>query len=336
MMRGLVIGASGFLGLHLVDHLIAQGLSVRASYRQRAPTPLLRKRPVELVPASLQDRASLEQAMEGCDCVFLVAGHYPRYSLHFEAQLETAVLGVRNACDAALARGVKRLIYTSSSASLASRSGQVTDEDDVPISMPRHSVYRAVKWAMEREVEDAQQRGLSTVTLLPGGCIGPGDYRLGTGGLFVAAVLGILPFWVEGYVNLVDVTDVARAQLAAVSAPGSRYCLAPHTRRFGELLHGIVQRYGGKVPEQVSARCARERADAAERAAEPRKARVTFPRELVDVVTSGAPIDCSRARRELGVDFAPLEPAFDRAHAFFRRVGFLPDLAAQERHVPHE
>lgn len=329
-MRALVIGGSGFIGRHLVDQLLQQGYAVRATYRRTAATLLLPKRRVQLVRASLQEPEALAAAMRGCAVVFMAAGYYPRYSLDLQASIEEGVRGVRNACEAALAAAVPRFVYTSSTGSLETFPARPSNEDDVPVEMPVQSVYRAVKWAMEREVEAAARRGLSTVTLLPGGCIGAGDFRLGTGGLFVAAVRGQLPFWLDGQVNLVAVEDVARAQLAAVRAPGARYCIAPHNVAFGALLQSIVARYGGVVPEQISAAEAVLRADSAERAAAPHHARVAFPRELVDVIAQGGAVDCSRARRELGLHFTSLATALDRAHTFFQRVGYLPRAVVQE------
>jgi dihydroflavonol-4-reductase len=292
----------------------------------------LRKRHVELVPGSLQEPEQLREAMRDCDAVFLTGAHYPRYSLDEAASVAEGVSGVRNVCNAALEAGVPRLVYTSTIATLAPVHGRAATETDRPTEPPDSSMYRAVKWAMEREVDAAAARGLHTITLLPGGCIGAGDMRLGTAGLLVLVVRGELPFWVDGIVNLVDVEDVAEAHVAALrAAPGSRYALAGEDVRFGDLLERIVSRYGGKVPERISAELARLTATADERAAAPRKARVAFPRELVDIITGGQPVDCTRATRELGVPFSALEPAFDRAHAFFQRYGYIPRKNHSER-----
>ena len=173
--------------------------------------------------------------------------------------------------------------------------------------MPGGSVYRAVKWAMEREVDAAHRRGLNTVTLMPAGCIGPWDVRLGTGSFLVGVVRGALPWWVDGVVNLVDVGDVARAHVAAAGpTPSDRYCLGGHDVRVGWLLRHIAERYGGRAPEvELCAEDARARADSDERRAAPLRERVPVPRELVDLATSGQPVSSARARVELGFDAVP-------------------------------
>ena len=73
--RILVVGATGFVGLHVVDALLAAGYSVRATRRPRSITLLLRRRDVELVPASLEDPEALRAAMIGCDAVCFCAAH---------------------------------------------------------------------------------------------------------------------------------------------------------------------------------------------------------------------------------------------------------------------
>jgi hypothetical protein len=209
-MQALVIGGTGFIGLSVVDALLAAGASVRITRRKQSATVLLRRRPVELVQASLQEPERLRDAMTGCDVVFLCGAYYPRYSLDLDGALAEGVAGVRCACEAALAAGVPRFVYTSTIATLArAQGGRPADERDVAWTRPHGSVYRAVKWEMECEVDRARRRGLSTVTLMPGGCMGPGDVRLGTGAVLVGVVRGALSWWVDGVVNLVDIEDVA-------------------------------------------------------------------------------------------------------------------------------
>jgi dihydroflavonol-4-reductase len=324
-MRALVIGATGFIGVNLVDALLAAGIVVRATKRKRSATILLARRAVEWTDGSLDDRPSLEAAMRDCDVVYLAAGHYPRYSLDREGAIATGVAGVRNACEAARSSGVAKLVYTSSVGSLARVEGRPADEDDVGERAPTDSVYRAVKWSMERELDEHVARGLDAVTLLPGGCVGPSDARAGTGGILLAVLHRALPWWVDGTINLVDVADVARAHVAALDArSGARYCLGGHDVRMRDLLRLIVARYGGAVPEiELSPADARERADGDEREAAPKGRRVRFARELVDLVTLGQPVSDARAIAELNATFGPLEDALDRAHQWYSRCGYL-------------
>ena len=338
-MRALVIGGTGFVGLNVVDELLAEGATVRVSRRKQSVTALVRRRPVELVEASLEEPEKLRAAMDGCDVVFFTGGYYPRYSLDLDASLEEGVRGVRNVCEAALAAKVPRLVYTSTIATLHTVETRPAHDDDVPPEMPVGSVYRGVKWAMEREVERAQDRGLDAVTLLPGGCIGPGDLRVGTASVIVGVVRGLMTWWVDGKVNLVDVGDAARAHVAAAKAtPHRRYALAGSTVCVKTLLRTVARRYGGTLPElELGADEARARASAEERAAAPKKERVTIPRELVDMATTGQVVSNARAEAELGFAPRPLEESLDRAHAWLTRFGLLPKRTTEaEKGHTHE
>jgi dihydroflavonol-4-reductase len=336
-MRALVIGGTGFIGLHVVDALLAAGARVRVTRRKQTARILLQKRDVEWVDGSLQEPEKLWRAMSGCDAVFLTGAYYPRYSLDLRSALSEGVAGVRNACDAALSASVTTFVYTSTIGTLRRAPPQrPADERDVPRRMPAGSVYRAAKWAMEREVDLARRRGLSAVTLMPGGCIGPWDVRVGTGSLLVGVIRGLLPWWVDGLVNLVDVGDVARAHLAAaVQAPSPRYCLSGHDVRVGWLLRHIAERYGGSVPSrELSPEEARARAHEDELRAAARRERVPIPRELVDLATTGQPVSSARAQAELGFTLTPLDDSLDRAHAWFVKHSYVPRLGHTQKETP--
>ena len=333
MKRALVIGGTGFLGLALVDALIEAGVEVTVTRRKNSNTLFTGRRRVAWREADLDQRESLTEAMDGFDHVFLTGGHYPRYSNQRDASIERGVAQIRAASEAARSVGA-RLVYTSSIATLEGRAdGTPSSEADVPRAMPKESVYRAVKWSMERELERQQELGLDAVTLLPGGCLGPGDARLGTGGLLVGTVRGMLPWMIDGRVHVVDVRDVAQAQLhAATSAPrGARYVLSGHPRQLSGLLSEVAERFGGQPPvERLDAEAARRRADDEERDAEPQRARVPMPRELVDIIAWGIPLSSARAEAELGFAPRPLNETLDDAYAWFRRMKYVPRDGQEE------
>jgi dihydroflavonol-4-reductase len=325
--RALVIGGTGFIGLNLVDALIAHGTEVRVTRRRETAAFLLRKRRVEKVEASLEEPEKLRQAMDGCDTVFLTGAHYPRYSIDLDASIEIGGAQIRNACEAALAASVERFVYTSTISTLApAPAGRPADERDVHSTRPEGSVYRALKWTMEQELAAYERRGLPAVTLLPGGCVGPNDIRVGTGAFIVAVARGLMPWYVDGIVNLVDVGDVARAHVAAAgAAPGRRYCVGGHDVRIGELLERVARRYGGSAPTlELDPDEARARADADERRAAEKRERVPVPREMVDMVTHGQPVSSALAERELGLRFTPIDTALDRAYQWFSSMKLVP------------
>lgn len=323
-MRALVIGGTGFVGLNLVDALLAHGWAVSVPLRRHSITLHLRTRAVERRRVALEDPRALAEAMRGRDVVFMAAGHYPRYSTDLEAEVREGVDQIRRVAEAAVRAGVPRLVYTSSTGALAHVPGRAAREDDVPPARPEGSTYRAVKWSMERALERFADR-LELVTMIPSGCVGPWDARAGTGRLLLGVVREELPFYVEGTVALVDVEDVAAAHVAAGThpAPRARYCLGGHAVGVGALLEGIAARYGGAVPPRATPEAAREAADRAEREARDTRGRVAVPRELVDLVEHGQAISNDAAREDLGFTPRPLEASLDRAHEWYRSQGYL-------------
>ena len=327
-----MVGGTGFIGINLVDALLGSGAEVVVTKRRRSITAFVRQRRVRFVDADLDDSASLHTALEGIDVMYLAGAHYPRYSTQEDEAIATGVRHVRHAAEAARARGI-RLVYTSSVGALKSVSDGLAGESDIPESMPRGSVYRATKWAMERELERHMDAGLDAVTLLPGACLGPFDARVGTSGIMLAAATGTLPWWVDGLVNVVDVGDVAQGHIAAAERgrPGARYCLVGSNLTLGQLLHTVVSRYGGVFPRSpIAAERARVLADEAEHAAELRRGRVPFPRELVDLLTSGQRVSSAKAERELGAAFRPLEETLDRTWKWFVEHHYVPARSATE------
>lgn len=338
MTRALVIGGTGFLGLAVVDELLARGVEVSVSRRKHSITLLAKRRPVAFVHAALEEPDALVEAMRGMDVVYMMAGHYPRYSIAREEAIAYGVLGVRNVCRAALEAQVPRLVYASSTASLAPvPPGRAANEDDLPTKCPTESTYRAVKWRMEREVEAHRAKGLGVITTLPGGCFGPGDLRLGTGGIVVGTVTAQLPWFVDGTIPFVDVSDVAAAHaaLATHPAPAPRYCLGGHAIRVRALLEEIATRFGGRVPPvELDADAAREAADRDERRAAPSRGRVPIPRELVDIVLAGQAISSTRAESDLGFRARPIVETLRRAHTWFAANGLLNPRPSKEARCP--
>lgn len=107
----LVVGATGFLGRQVVDALQRRGRSVRAVVRPGSDASALTERGVEVVRGDLLDRGSLEAAMVGADAVVTSAVGYTRRRKG-DSGATTDTVGNRNLGDAALAVGVRRLVFT--------------------------------------------------------------------------------------------------------------------------------------------------------------------------------------------------------------------------------
>src|SRR5579862_2481551 len=113
-----VTGATGFLGRAIVMDLVAAGRRVRALARSETAAAQLAELGAEPVRGDLRDRASLEAAFDGCAVVYHVAGVNAFCVPDPRPMFEVNVAGSRAVVLAAAAAGVRRLVYTSSAATL--------------------------------------------------------------------------------------------------------------------------------------------------------------------------------------------------------------------------
>lgn len=328
-MKAVVLGATGFLGLNVLRTLHARGHDVVGTRRTTANTLWARKIGAPLVRAELDDPESLVAAMRGREVAFLCAAHYPRYSLDAAEEVAVARRRVRNVLAAAGRAEVRRLVVTSSIATVGPpRPGRTqVDADDAPDPRAQGSVYHRVKLAIEEEVARSP---LDVVTLLPTAVLGELDVKAGTGFLVVAVGRRALPFFVEGRMNVVDADDLALAHLAAAERgrAGQRYAVGGHDRLVSELLAEVADHLG--VPFEsvpIPAWLGRIAATVAELSAAGRPgARPFLSRELVDVVRLGQFVDSGKARRELALPPpTPLAVTLAKACAWYRRHRYLPE-----------
>lgn len=116
-----VTGGAGFIGSHLVEHLLARGCRVRViddlSTGSHANLAFATNEPrLEFVEASVVDESAMHRALPGCDTIFHLATRSVRLSL-FQPTIvhEVNVTGTLNVLKAAAAAGVRRFLYCSSS-----------------------------------------------------------------------------------------------------------------------------------------------------------------------------------------------------------------------------
>src|ERR1700745_4417954 len=134
-MLAFVTGATGFLGSHVARVLSEQGAELRLLVR---PTSNLRN-PYGLkavtATGDLRDAASLEKAMAGCDTVFHVAADYRLWVRDPAEMYRSNVGGTRAILEAARKNGVRRMVYTSSVATMGFTSNGHPADEDSPVSL---------------------------------------------------------------------------------------------------------------------------------------------------------------------------------------------------------
>ena len=331
-MRPLVLGAAGFLGLNLVDALLAEGIAPRCGRRVRTNVLALRQRKVPMVQADLDSREQLAEACAGADVVFHLAGHYPRLSLDLGAALDIGLRQLDNVLDAAAAAGVRRVIYVSSTATVAPNpAGGASTEADLFSSAPTFGTYHALKWQMEARA--LREDRFELLVACPAACLGPWDLRVGTSALLVATARGLPVPHPDGIVSWVDARDVALAlvRLGLHASPPRRVLLSAASPRLQPLLTDLARRYAAPPPSQpLSAAEALAFCDEEELRASRAGGRPALARELADLIIHGLQLDASLAERALELRFRPLSDTLDAFDAWARRVRILPPSNPQE------
>ncbi len=253
-MDTLITGASGFVGSAVLRRLIAAGHTVRALIRPNSDPRNLMGLPVETATGDLTDRRSLDRAMAGCSFLFHVAAVYRLWVRHREEIYETNVTGTRNVMLAAGNAGVKRIVYTSSVATLGLTSdGSPADESTPAYLKDMVGHYKRSKFLAEAEVRRlANEEGLPVVIVNPSTPVGPRDIKpTPTGRLILDAALARMPAYVDTGLNIVHVEDVAIGHLLAFERGeiGDRYILGGQNMTLKEILTELAAVTGGRPPK---------------------------------------------------------------------------------------
>ena len=176
----LVTGATGLLGSHIVEQLLAAGQPVRALVRSTSDTRVLESLgPVELVRGDVTDPDSLAEAHRGVETVYHAAaavGDWGNWKNYF---VPVSVGGTENMIAAARAAQVKRFLHVSSISSYGhpNQKGLVLDETaPLGVNLHKWSYYSRAKVEAEKLVWSAWERGDLPVTVVkPSWLYGPRD-----------------------------------------------------------------------------------------------------------------------------------------------------------------
>jgi NAD dependent epimerase/dehydratase len=175
----LVTGAGGFIGSHLVEHLVRSGCGVRAfvRYTSRATAGFLDRNEVatdvEVVAGDLRDPDAVRAAVAGTEIVFHLGAliGIPYSYRQPRETVETNVLGTLNVLMAARDAGIARVIHTSTS-EVYGTAQMVPMAETHPLH--GQSPYAASKIAADQLAESFHlSYGLPVVTLRPFNTYGP-------------------------------------------------------------------------------------------------------------------------------------------------------------------
>jgi dihydroflavonol-4-reductase len=134
-MKVFVTGATGFVGSHVARALAQQGAELRLLVRPTSRTENIDSLDGERVTGDLCDAELLRKAMSGCELVFHVAADYRLWAREPAEIYRSNVEGTRTVLEAAKAAGVRRVVYTSSVATVGFRSNGRPADEGSPVSL---------------------------------------------------------------------------------------------------------------------------------------------------------------------------------------------------------
>jgi len=328
-MTTLVTGGTGFLGSHVVERLARAGRPVRALVRKSSDTTFLRKLPnVELVEGAVEDRPSVERALEGVTGIVHAAGLVKAKGPDDFMRVNHG--GTENLVQAALARNgaVRRFVLVSSLAALrpSDSSGTPVPEDAEPRPVTH---YGKSKLAAERAVR-ARQGELSVVILRPPAIYGPRDREILA--FFKSIKLGVLPLLgsTQNKLSMIYGSDCAAACVAGLDADvpsGSTYHVDDGSVHTLEELIVLAEQAMGKKARfrfHLPRRLVETAALGSELYGKATNRAVMLTRDKLNELFEQWVCDSARARRDLG--FAPevsFEDGVHRTMAFYREAGWL-------------
>ncbi|MGH8120560.1 MAG: hopanoid-associated sugar epimerase [Gammaproteobacteria bacterium] len=328
-MKSLVTGASGFVGSAVMRELLAAGHEVRVLVRPQSDRRNLQKLSVEIVEGNLRNRASLQQAVKGCDYLFHVAADYRLWIPEPDIMYDTNVRGTQELILAAAEAGIKRIVYTSSVATLGlSEDGSlVTEETHSALHMMIGHYKRSKYFAEETVRKLTLQNQLPLVIVNPSAPIGPRDVKpTPTGRIVLDTLRGQMPAYVDTGLNVVHVEDVARGHLLAFERgqPGERYILGGENLELVQILTMIDELTGTRrrrvrLPHQMTLPIAWMMEQWAGITGKE-------PRATVDSVRMAKKkmfFSSAKAVRELGYQYRPAHEALRDAITWFMNNGYL-------------
>jgi dihydroflavonol-4-reductase len=328
-MQAFITGATGFLGSHVARVLCEQGAKLRLLVRATSNMKNLQGLPAETATGDLRDPGSLEKAMAGCDTVFHVAADYRLWVRDPQEMYSSNVEGTRALLHAARTNNVRRLVYTSSVATIGFKtSGSLADEDS-PVSLSDMiGHYKRSKFMAEQVALEAGRSGMHVVTVNPTTPVGEGDVKpTPTGRIVLDFLKRKFPAYVETGLNLVDVRECARGHVVALERgqPGHRYILGGENLTLKQILDKLGDITGlpspklklpyifafatGVMDETITGRMLNKE-----------------PRATIDAVRMGKKMmfaTSAKAERELGWKIVPVNDALRRAVEWFRANGYV-------------
>jgi dihydroflavonol-4-reductase len=262
----LITGGTGFLGSHLIYHLLTKVDKIRAIKRPESNLSVLSEvfafynadadefnERIEWVDADLTDISSLDSCFDSVTKVYHAAGKVSFLPGDKDDLIRVNAEGTANMVNLAIEKKVSKLLYVSSIAAIG-RGGneKVIDEKVDWKSSAKNSMYAVSKYTAEREVWRGIAEGLNAVIVNPSIILGVGDFEKGSARM-IRAVDNGLKFYTSGINGFVDVQDVVQVMIRLMESEisGERFIVSSENLDYKTVFEYIAE--GLKKPPPMFA-----------------------------------------------------------------------------------
>src|SRR5437660_2199719 len=327
-MKAFVTGATGFVGSHVARILAEQGADLRLLVRSSSDPKNITNLNAERVTGDLRDPNTLETAISGCDVVFHVAADYRLWVRDPDEMYRANVEGTRAILNAARINRVRRVVYTSSVATMGFTSNGQSADENSPVSLDNMiGPYKRSKFMAEQVAIEAARGGQDVVIVNPSTPVGEGDIKPTPSGRIVVDFLKKkFPAYVDTGLNLVDSTECARGHIDALEKgrSGERYILGGENLTLKQILDKLAAITGLPSPS-VKVPYVLALATGVCDEVVTGWIRGREPRATIDAVRMGRKkmfVSSAKAERELGWQIVPVDDALRRAATRIRAKGY--------------
>ncbi|CDO07896.1 NAD-dependent dehydratase [Mycolicibacterium cosmeticum] len=326
MTTSLVIGGNGYLGSHVVRCLVEDGEDVRVMVRQGANTVGIDDLEVQRFVGDIWDNEVLRAAMTGVDVVYYCVVDTRGWLRDPAPLFRTNVEGTRNVLDIAtepeIASCLQKFVFTSSYATVGRRRGRVATEDDVISERGLTPYVRSRVQAEKLVLQYARERGLPAVAMCVSTTYGGKDWgRTPHGEIIAGAAFGKLPFVMSGIeLEAVGVNDAARALIkaAALGRVGERYLISDKMISNAEVARIAAEAAGVPAPARsIPLPLTYLLATMGTIKGKMKGTDEKLSLASLRLMRAEAPVDCAKARRELGWEPSPVENSIREAARFW-------------------
>jgi nucleoside-diphosphate-sugar epimerase len=318
----LVIGANGFLGSHVTRRLVAEGHEVRAMVRPNANKIGIDDLDVTRFLGDIWDNDTLREAMAGCDDVYYCVVDTRGWLSDPSPLFRTNVDGTRNVIEVAKDVNLNRFVFTSSYVTVGRRRGHRATEDDIVNDRGLTPYVRSRVQAEEIVLRYAKEHRLPAVAMCVSTTYGSGDWgRTPHGAIITGAAFGKLPFVMGGIeLEAVGVDDAARALILAAEhgRVGERYLISEKMISNAEVVRIAAEAAGVPAPtKSIPLPAAYALAAVGTVKARLRGTDERLSLGSLRLMRAEAPVDHSKATRELGWQPRPVEESIREAAKFW-------------------